>query len=172
MSGCSATQSDKIVRVMGRISNSIPLPTNGQPPARPGIGARGSLSYDRTSVYCCGRGNRRCQEQWRWKSRFHRTSRQPPIARRPRPPARKRRRAVFGASNSKTVTQGVLDRGQLLSIPMNNRPERMDTHALMPYPASAVRLKLLGLAEELTSDEHAAYLASAGADLVKLGVPQ
>ena len=64
-----------------------------------------------------------------------------------------------------------VDRGQLLSIPMNNRPERMDTHALMPYPASAVRLKLLGLAEELTSDEHAAYLASAGAELVKLGVP-
>ena len=172
MSGCSATQSDQIVRVMGRISNSIPLPTNGQPPARPGIGARGSLSYNRTSVYCCGRGNRRCEEQWRWKSRFHRTSRQPPIARRPSPPARKHRRAVFGASNSKALTQEGLDRGQLLSIPMNNRPERMDTHALMPYPASAVRLKLLGLAEELTSDEHAAYLASAGADLVKLGVPQ
>ena len=79
---------------------------------------------------------------------------------------------VFGASNSKTVTQGVLDRGQLLSIPTNNRPDRMDTHALMPYPASAARLKLLGFAEEVTSDEHAAYLASAGADLVKLGVPQ
>ena len=70
------------------------------------------------------------------------------------------------------LTQGVLNRGKLISIPTNNRSKRMDTHALMPYPRSEVRVKLLELPEELPADEHAAYLAGAGADLVELGVPE